>query len=72
MSHYNVPLDGLWIFGTTVYTALVISMFGRIILLTHTWTLYSHGYFWLSLAAYIVFLFLYQVPYKKIPPYVIM
>jgi hypothetical protein len=57
----NAYADGIWIFGTTVYTALVISMFGRIILLTHTWTVYSHCYFWVSILAYIIFLFLYQV-----------
>lgn len=29
--------DGLWIFGTTVYTALVVCMFVRCALLTYTW-----------------------------------
>ena len=57
----NILSDGLWIFGTTVYTALVASMFVRIALLTHTWTAYSHFYFWFSLTSYIAFLLIYQV-----------
>jgi phospholipid-transporting ATPase len=53
--------DGLWIFGTTVYTALVVCMFVRCALLTYTWTWMSLACFWFSLLFYFGFLLVYQV-----------
>ena len=53
--------DGLWIFGTVVYTALVVSMFVRIAMITYTWTAYTHFFFWSSIVAYGVFLLIYQI-----------
>jgi magnesium-transporting ATPase (P-type) len=52
--------DGLWIFGTVVYTALVVSMFVRIAMITHTWTVWTHVFFWSSILAYVIFLLVYQ------------
>jgi hypothetical protein len=55
--------EGLWVFGTTVYTCLVVSMFFRLALLTNTWTWISHFCFWLSFSFYFLFLIAYQVIY---------
>jgi magnesium-transporting ATPase (P-type) len=57
----NAYNDGIWIFGTTVYTALVIAMFVRIFMLTQTWNIYSHLFYWFSIALYIIFLAFYEV-----------
>lgn len=56
--------DGIWVFGTTVYTVLVISMFLRAAMLTYTWTYVTHVCFWGSVAAYVLFLYTYQYYYK--------
>lgn len=55
--------EGLWIFGTVVYTCLVIAMFARIALLTDTWTYLTHLGFWLSVAFFIMFYFTYEYYY---------
>ena len=57
--------DGIWIFGTVVYTALVIAMFVRIAMITNTWTYLSHFFYWTSISAYIVFLVVYQVNFSE-------
>ena len=55
--------EGLWIFGTVVYTCLVIAMFARIALLTDTWTYLTHIGFWASVALFIMFYFTYEYYY---------
>jgi len=55
--------EGIWVFGTTVYTILVIAMFYRIVILTYTWTYITHLCFWLSIVLYIGFLYSYQYYY---------
>jgi len=60
-SGYN---DGIWVFGTTVYTVLVISMFLRAAMLTYTWTYITHICFWGSVLLYVLFLFTYQYYYS--------
>jgi magnesium-transporting ATPase (P-type) len=56
--------EGLAIFGTTVYTVMVISMFLRAAMLTFTWTYITHICFWGSVALYVLFLFTYQYYYN--------
>jgi phospholipid-translocating P-type ATPase (flippase) len=55
--------EGIWVFGTTVYTILVTAMFYRILILTCTWTYITHLCFWLSIIVYIGFLYSYQYYY---------
>jgi len=56
--------EGIWVFGTTVYTILVIAMFYRIVILTYTWTYITHLCFWLSILLYVGFLYSYQYYYS--------
>eukprot|EP01038_Epipyxis_sp_PR26KG_P006476 gene6476-8908_t len=56
--------DGLWVFGTTVYTCVIFAMFVRCALSTYTWTWISHLCFWLSfVCCYVIFLVAYQYMY---------
>ena len=48
---------GIWVFGTTVFTAMVLSMFVRAAMLTYTWTYITHLCFWGSIALYVVFVY---------------
>eukprot|EP01034_Spumella_vulgaris_P026143 gene26144-32677_t len=52
--------DGLWVFGTAVYTYLLCAMFLRCALLTCTWSSWSHAASWASIALYFAFLLIYQ------------
>lgn len=52
--------NGIWIYGTVVYTALIFAMFSRIAILTDTWTWITHLFFWGSIAIFLVFYFTYQ------------
>eukprot|EP01038_Epipyxis_sp_PR26KG_P007214 gene7214-9844_t len=56
--------DGIWVFGTTVYTALIISMFVRCAMLTYTWTWVSYVCIILSFLFYFLFLIVYQYIYS--------
>jgi len=51
---------GIWVFGTTVFTALLLSMFLRAAMLTYTWTYITHACFWGSILLYIFFVYFYQ------------
>ena len=55
--------DGIWIFGTIIYTCLVASMFVRVVNLTSTWTIWTHAFFWGSVALFILFLYTFQVSF---------
>jgi magnesium-transporting ATPase (P-type) len=55
---------GIWVFGTTIFTVMVISMFLRAAMLTFTWTYITHICFWGSVALYVLFLFTYQYYYN--------
>ncbi len=52
---------GLTVYGTAVYTYLVMAMFLRCAMLTNTWTYLTHVCFWGSGVLYFVFLLAYQV-----------
>ena len=52
--------NGIWIYGTVVYTALVFAMFARIAILTDTWTWITHVFFWGSIIVFLIFYFTYQ------------
>ena len=53
--------DGLWVFGTIVFTCLIVSQLVRCAWLTYTWTLLSVVFLFGSLFVYILFVMLYQV-----------
>jgi magnesium-transporting ATPase (P-type) len=53
--------EGLWLFGTAVYSSLVAAMFLRCAMLTCTWTYLAHIAFWGSAVAYLLFLIALQV-----------
>jgi phospholipid-translocating P-type ATPase (flippase) len=52
--------SGLWIFSTTIYSCLVLAMFLRVIMITNTWTVYTHLFLYISVVSYIIFLIVYQ------------
>ena len=52
--------SGVWVFGTTVFTLMVVSMLLRAAMMTYTWTYITHLCFWGSATLYLLFLYFYQ------------
>lgn len=59
--------EGMWAFGLTVYTIIVIAMMLRVMLISYSWTWVWHFFLWGSLALYVLFIFVYQVHVHMLP-----
>mmetsp|Transcript_6325 Transcript_6325/g.8296 ORF Transcript_6325/g.8296 Transcript_6325/m.8296 type:complete len:1313 (-) Transcript_6325:328-4266(-) len=48
--------DGIWVFGTTVYSCLIIGMLFKVALMTFTWTGVNWFFWWGSMALFYIFI----------------
>jgi len=62
-------MDGLYVKGTTIYSCLLMAMNYKVALETRFWTFWHHFFFFGSIAAYFLFLVLYNMMAFGTPPF---